>query len=247
MKKTKLAVFVAALFSIFTLSSCLNGSSGTMYDIYEVVTVESYMGTPYLRGDGTGYTYNPLNNSILSGLMQKDGEYYKRAQIGIKLAEGEVFSDTKKSYKISEIAIYDYVPYKNMTARPDTLKDEKYALVDLEAGSSKIWAVNRYVNVPFTFKTVNQLTANDFELFAYEAKVDTLFLRFHQKTGSETAYSTGTGLISFYMPYEPQFTDLYNQALMQSTSELRDSIYIAVTALGESNKELKKVVRYKAN
>lgn len=242
MKKTKLAVFMAALLAVFTLSSCLNGSSGTMYDIYEVVTVESYMGTPYLKGDGTGYTYNPVNSTILSSLLQKDGEYYKRAQVGIKLAEGEVFSETKKSYKISEIAIYDYVPYKNCSTRPDTLIAEKYGLVSLEAGSSKIWAVNRYINVPFTFKTVEQLTANDFELYAYEASNDTLYLRFLQEKGSETAYSTGTGMISFYMPYEPEFTDLYNQALMNGSN---DSIYITVTALGENNKELAKTVRYK--
>ncbi|MGL5272652.1 MAG: hypothetical protein ACRC8J_04095, partial [Phocaeicola sp.] len=100
-----------------------------------------------------------------------------------------------------------------------------------------------YVNVPFTFKTATQLSSNDFELYAYKSNADTLFLRFLQETGSESAYSTGTGLISFYMPTgQFPFAEYYSNAVSNSAN---DTIVIAVTALGENGKELKKTAKYK--
>ncbi|MGL4851523.1 MAG: hypothetical protein ACRC3Z_02550 [Phocaeicola sp.] len=243
MKKTKLAVFVTALLSVFTLTSCLNGSNSTVYDIYEVVTVESYSGIPYLKGDGTNNIYNPATTSVLSSLLLKDGGYYKRAQVGIKLAEGEKLIDgMNKTYKIAEIQVYDYISYKTCNLRPDTLKAEKYELVNLEAGSSRVWAANKYVNIPFTFRTNTQLTADNFEVYAYKAVEDTLFLRFQQTKGSESSYSVGTGLISFEMPiYEAPFSHYYNQTIPSAN----DSIIIAVTALGDNGTEIKKTVQYK--
>ena len=155
MKKMKLAAIFAGLVSVFTFSSCLNdGDSGPNYALYEIVTVEdgSIFGGPVLKGDAWGYTYTPVASSVLAGLKASDGSYYKRVQVGIKLMEGEAITEGKKSYKVSEVGLIAILNYKDFNVQADTLQNE-YALVSLEDSNNKIWAINGYVNVPFTFKT----------------------------------------------------------------------------------------------
>ena len=155
MKKMKLAAIFAGLVSVFTFSSCLNdGDSGSNYDLYEIVTVEegSIFGGTVLKGDAWGYTYTPVASSVLAGLKASDGSYYKRAQVGIKLMEGEAITEGKKSYKVSEVGVLAILNYKDFNVQSDTLRTD-YALVSLEDSNNKIWAINGYVNVPFTFKT----------------------------------------------------------------------------------------------
>ena len=116
MKKMKLAAIFAGLVSVFTFSSCLNdGDSGPNYDLYEIVTVEdgSIFGGPVLKGDAWGYTYTPVASSVLAGLKASDGSYYKRAQVGIKLMEGEAITEGKKSYKVSEVGVLAILNYKD--------------------------------------------------------------------------------------------------------------------------------------
>ena len=109
----------------------------------------------------------------MAGLKASDGSYYKRAQVGIKLMEGEAITEGKKSYKVSEVGVLAILNYKDFNVQSDTLRTD-YALVSLEDSNNKIWAINGYVNVPFTFKTKEQLSMNDFHLYAVEAKEDTL-------------------------------------------------------------------------
>lgn len=114
MKKMKLAAIFAGLVSVFTFSSCLNdGDSGSNYDLYEIVTVEegSIFGGTVLKGDAWGYTYTPVASSVLAGLKASDGSYYKRAQVGIKLMEGEAITEGKKSYKVSEVGVLAILNY----------------------------------------------------------------------------------------------------------------------------------------
>ena len=119
MKKMKWAVLFAALVSVVGFSSCLDSEEGESYDLYEYVTVDSYMGATTLVGDQSGYTYIPATKDVLAALLMKDGSYYKRALVAIKLAEE--FSTGKKSFQISGIQVYDYLHYKSFTMAPDTL------------------------------------------------------------------------------------------------------------------------------
>lgn len=246
MKKMKLAAIFAGLVSVFTFSSCLNdGDSGPNYDLYEIVTVEdgSIFGEPVLKGDAWGYTYTPVASSVLAGLKASDGSYYKRVQVGIKLMEGEAITEGKKSYKVSEIGLMAVLNYKDFNVQADTLKNE-YALVSLEDSNNKIWAINGYVNVPFTFKTKEQLNMNDFHLYAVEAKEDTLVTRLRQTKGADDAYQkTGGALISFHMPFnDMEFYETFNKVVPKS-----DTIVVKVTAKGENDKELVSTVKCSAS
>ena len=245
MKKMKLAAIFAGLVSVFTFSSCLNdGDSGPNYDLYEIVTVEdgSIFGGPVLKGDAWGYTYTPVASSVLAGLKASDGSYYKRVQVGIKLMEGEAITEGKKSYKVSEVGLIAILNYKDFNVQADTLKNE-YALVSLEDSNNKIWAINGYVNVPFTFKTKEQLNMNDFHLYAVEAKEDTLVTRLRQTKGADDAYQTGGALISFHMPFnDMEFRDIFDQVVPKS-----DTIVVKVTAKGENDKELVSTVKCSAS
>ena len=241
MKKMKLAAIFAGLVSVFTFSSCLNdGDGGPNYDLYEIVTVEegSIFGGAVLKGDAWGYTYTPVSSSVLAGLKTSDGSYYKRAQVGIKLMEGEVITEGKKSYKVSEVGVMTVLNYKDFNLQPDTLKND-YALVSLEDANNKIWAINGYVNVPFTFKTKEQLSMNDFHLYAVGAKEDTLVTRLRQTKGSDDAYQTGSALISFHMPFNRgEFFEILNNVQPKN-----DTIVVKVTAKGENDKELVSTVK----
>lgn len=242
MKKMKLAAIFAGLVSVFTFSSCLNDSGGSSYDIYEIVTVvDGVYGNTALKGDG-GYTYNPVASSVVAGLKDSKGNYYKRAQVGIKLMEGEVITQGQKSYKISEIGVLAILNYKDFNLMPDTLKNE-YAIVSLQgSNNNSMWAVNGYVNVPFTFKTKETLSMDDFHLFAVEAKEDTLVTRLQQTKGADDAYQTGEALISFHMPFNGEFYEIFNELQPKN-----DTIVVKVTAKGENDKELVSTVKCSAS
>ena len=132
--------------------------------------------------------------------------------------------------------------YKDFNVQADTLKNE-YALVSLEDSNNKIWAINGYVNVPFTFKTKEQLNMNDFHLYAVEAKEDTLVTRLRQTKGADDAYQTGGALISFHMPFnDMKFYETFNKVVPKS-----DTIVVKVTAKGENDKELVSTVKCSAS
>ena len=132
--------------------------------------------------------------------------------------------------------------YKDFNVQADTLKNE-YALVSLEDSNNKIWAINGYVNVPFTFKTKEQLNMNDFHLYAVEAKEDTLVTRLRQTKGADDAYQTGGALISFHMPFNDiEFYETFNKVVPKS-----DTIVVKVTAKGENDKELVSTVKCSAS
>jgi c-di-AMP phosphodiesterase-like protein len=180
--------------------------------------------------------------SIGAGLKASDGSYYKRVQVGIKLMEGEAITEGKKSYKVSEVGLIAILNYKDFNVQADTLKNE-YALVSLEDSNNKIWAINGYVNVPFTFKTKEQLNMNDFHLYAVEAKEDTLVTKLQQTKGADDAYQTGSALISFHMPFnDMEFRDIFDQVVPKS-----DTIVVKVTAKGENDKELVSTVKCSAS
>ena len=247
MKKMKLAAIFAGLVSVFTFSSCLNdGDGGTSYDLYEIVTVEEggMFGGAVLKGDAWGYTYTPAATSVLAGLKASDGSYYKRAQVGIKLMEGEVITEGQKSYKVAEVGVMAILNYKDFNVQADTLEND-YALVSLEDSNNKIWAVNGYVNVPFTFKTKEQLSMNDFHLYAVAAKEDTLVTRLQQTKGADDAYQTGSALISFHMPFNDG--DFYEKFYQAESGSKNDTIVVKITAKGENDKELVSTVKCSAS
>ena len=151
---------------------------------------------------------------------------YKRAQVGIKLMEGEAITEGKKSYKVSEVGVLAILNYKDFNVQSDTLRTD-YALVSLEDSNNKIWAINGYVNVPITFKT----------------KEDTLVTKLQQTKGADDAYQTGSALISFHMPFnDMKFRDIFDQVVPKS-----DTIVVKVTAKGENDKELVSTVKCSAS
>lgn len=238
MKKMKLVAVFAALVSAFTFSSCLSdGESGTNPDGISYVVVKEYLGETYLACDD-GLTLIPVSSSVLSPLKQTTGAYVKRAIISYKLAEGEIFSTDKTTYKISQIVAASGLNSKTFTNRPDTLKND-YSLVSLEAPrdyGTKVWAKNGYINVPFTFKTNTTLSMNDFHMYAYDAKGDTLYTTFRQTKGAENTSTQGEGLVSFSLPFNSEYYNLLEA--------VNDSIVIKVSAKGE-NTTLVKTVKYK--
>lgn len=244
MKKMKLAVAFAALVSVFGFSSCLNSDeSGPSYDLAESVIVKEYMGAPYLIGENTGYRYNPTNSSVLASLQLKDGNYYKRANIGITLAEGEVITEGKTSYKISAIVVYqqNLIPYKSFNLSPDTLKGD-YKLKSLKLDNTTIWARFGFVNVPFSTNIGNDVSLNDFHLYVTGVKEDTLYTRFRYTKDNSQGYQNMNSFISFEMPFsDPMFYEQYNKL------QARDSIIIKVTANGENGELLEATTKYKFN
>ena len=108
---------------------------------------------------------------------------------------------------------------------------------------NNIWAKNGYVNIPFTFKTTQTLTPDAFHLYVTGIEKDTLVTKFRQSIGSENAYQTSGGVISFAMPFKDvEFNQLYRQLETK-----QDSIVIKVSAKGENGVTLVKTAKYKAN
>ncbi len=227
MKKMKWAVLFAALVSVFGFSSCLDSEEGTNYDLYEYVTVDSYMGAATLVGDQSGITYVPTTKDVLASLELKDGGYYKRALVAIKLAEE--FVAGKTSYNISGIQVYNYIPYKSCTMNPDTLKGD-YKFVNLGAGNEKPWVRSGFANVSFSVQIPNATPSlNDFNMYITGASNDTLYAKLQYSKDNSAAYTSMSEMISFELP---QYDPAYNQL------NRGDSIVLTVVATG-ANGELK--------
>lgn len=245
MKKMKLAVVFAAFVSVFGFSSCLNdGESGPSYDLSEGVVVKESMGVPYLVGDATGYIYNPINSSVLASLQKTDGSYYKRANIGIQLAEGEVITEGKTSYKIVNIVAYQesFIPYKSFNLRSDTLSGD-YNLKSLEIGYTKAWARFGFLNIPFSMNVGNNISLDDYHLYVTGVKEDTLFTRFRCTKDNTQGSQTMNSLISFEMPFNnPVFSEQY-----YNLQDKNDSIVIKIIASGENGQTLETTTKYKFN
>lgn len=240
----KLAVVFAALVSVFGFSSCLDSDGGgSSWDYADYVTVtQGYLGGTVLKTDG-GLTLTPLSSSMLSCLSDGKSGYYTRGMVYYKLAEGEIVQEGKTSYNVS-IVDGGGIPYKGFNLNPDTLKAD-YSLTALEysnAGLTKVWAKNGYVNVPFYTKINKNVTLDDFHLYATGIKEDTLYTRFHQSGGGgDNAYQTTGTFISFGLPFnDPEFYQLYNQL-----EPKKDSIVIKITAKGENGTTLIKTTKYR--
>lgn len=219
MKKMKWAVLFAALVSVVGFSSCLDSEEGESYDLYEYVTVDSYMGATILVGDQSGYTYIPTTKDVLAALLMKDGSYYKRALVAIKLAEE--FSTGKKSFQISGIQVYNYLPYKSFTMAPDTL-DGDYNFISLGTGNEKPWVKSGFANVSFSVQIPNASPSlDDFNMYITGASNDTLYAKLQYSKDNTSAYTTMSELISFELPSsDPAFGE-FNP---------RDSIVLTVVA-----------------
>lgn len=219
MKKMKWAVLFAALVSAFGFSSCLDSEEGESYDLYEYVTVDNYMGATTLVGDQSGYTYIPTSKDVLAALLMKDGSYYKRALVAIKLAEE--FSTGKKSFQISGIQVYNYLLYKSFTMAPDTL-DGDYDFISLGTGNEKPWVKSGFANVSFSVQIPNASPSlDDFNMYITGASNDTLYAKLQYSKDNTSAYTTMSELISFELPsYDPAFGE-FNP---------RDSIVLTVVA-----------------
>lgn len=93
MKKTKFAVFFAALISMLSFTSCLDSDGGSSTNsMYTVLRVNGFTGG-YWFTDAAGCQYVPNNQSVLanSGLEQ-----YQYAFVGFTYDASQVTQDTKK-------------------------------------------------------------------------------------------------------------------------------------------------------
>lgn len=238
----KLVAAFAALVSVFGLSSCLDsGDSGPSFDFSEGIIVKEYMGAPYLLGEYTGYTYTPVNSSVLASLQLSNGSYYKRATVGLTLAEGEKITEGKTSYKISAITVYqnNLIPYKGFNLQSDTLKGDS-KLKSLTLDNARMWARYGFVNVPFSINVSKQISLDDFHLYVTDVKEDTLYTKFRCTKDNSQGFQTTGGVISFELPFsDPRFYEQYSQL-----QQKKDSIVIKVIANGEDG-ELEAIAKYK--
>lgn len=196
----KWAVLFTALVSVVGFSSCLDSEGGQSNDLFEYVTVESYMGATTLVGDQSGLMYIPVSADVLASLEMKDGSYYKRAMVGIKLAEPYDPNNIKTSYKISAIQVYNYIPYKDCTMSPDTLVGD-YNFINVGSGNSKPWVKNGFANVTFSVQIPNaQPSLNDFHLYLTGSSNDTLFAKLRYTNNNSTSYTTMSEMVSFQLP-----------------------------------------------
>lgn len=225
MKKMKWAVLFAALVTVLGFSSCLDSSEeGQNFDLYEYVTVDNFMGSPTLIGDNSGYTYIPTTKDILAALELKDGGYYKRALVAIKLAEP--YNADKKSFNISAIQVYNYLVYKECNVNPDTLDAKGYGdynFNSLGTGNDRPWVRNGFANVSFDLLIPDaNPSLNDFHLYFTGGSNDTLYAKLrYTKDNTKNAYSSMKELISFDLPtYDPAYGKLAP----------RDSFYLTITA-----------------
>lgn len=228
----KIVAVLAAFLSVVSFSSCLDSDS-TSYDFYDYVTVsQDYMGRTCLIGDFSDVTMYPLNSSVLSPLLMNDGSYYKKAYVGIKLAEE--YNPTKKEFNISEIYVSSVIPYTSFNTRKDTLTGD-FGLSNL----NKVWAKAGFVNVEFG---VDVETANissfykDIHMYVTGAQADTLYtkLRYVKPTTTGQNYIV---LTSFELPkYSSEYYMLQPK---------NDSIVIKVEAEGKFNDDLKAFAKYR--
>ena len=226
MRNIKFAVMFAALLSVLSFSSCLNDSNNDGYDAFAEVTLKSDgLGAYYFITDG-GVTFIPENISVLSSILLKDGTYLKRFVGGFKLSTGEVYSPDKKSFKISSVAVSSSLIYQPMTTRPDTISGN-YGIADV---NSKLWAAYGYLNVPFTYyySATSKINAYQFNVFATDAKVDTLYLTMKQSRNIENGeyYVTTPQVISYSLPFDKaEFINLY-----RNLQPKNDTIVIKLSA-----------------
>lgn len=234
MKKMKVVAALAAFFSVIGFSSCLD-SDNTSYDIYDYVTVvQGTYGGECLVGDFSELTFQPVNSSVLAPLKLSNGGYYKRAYVGIKLAEE--YDQTKKEVNISEIAVSYAIPYMDFNLRKDTLEGD-YALSSL----NKVWAKSGFVNVDFGVNVESANTAsfyNDIHMYVTGASADTLYtkLRYVKPTEMGQSYSI---FASFELP---EYTSEFHQLVPKN-----DSIVIKIEAEGKMNEKLKAFAKYRYN
>ena len=226
-KMMKITAVIAAFFSMVTLTSCLDGENGTNYDLYDYVTVVSGgYGDTYLKGDMTDLTLYPVSSSVLEPLRLNSGEYYKRAYVGVKLAEA--YSTSKDKYNISEIAVLQAIPYKSFNERVDTLVGNS----KLNSFGSSIWAKSGFVNVDFSVNVKASETANfynDIHMYITKASQDTLYtkLRYVKDNVGGQNYSV---FVSFQLPkYSSEYANIHPK---------NDSIVVKVEAESELKGEL---------
>ena len=243
MKKMKFAALFAALISVISLSSCLNDSSSDGYDGGAVVSLKSYLGSYYYITDD-GVSLFPENTNVLAGLKLKDGTYLERFYGVFKLSEGEAISPNKTSYKISELAISDYIVYQPMTTMPDTIK-ANHGIQDIDG---KLWAANGYLNIPVLFFTspTSKVNAYDFQAYATGASKDTLFVTLQQSRNIEANdYPvTSPQLLSFSMPFgKSDFENIFRQVQPKN-----DTLVIKVSAkVHGKNVPIVRTTKYKAS
>lgn len=217
MKKMKFIAVIAAFMGVIGFSSCMSDTE-SQYDLMDYMTVtEDMMGRVCLVGDYTGLTFYPANASVMSGLQLSDGSYYKRAYAGAKLVEE--FSQTKKTYTISNLYVSSAIPYLNFNLRKDTLQGDSGF-----NGLNKIWARTGYVNVDFNVNVLNKNIAsfyNDIHMYITKASNDTLYTKLRYEEPTETGQNY-TIFVSFGLPKQ---ASEYSQLVPKN-----DSIYIHVEA-----------------
>lgn len=215
MKKMKWAVLFAALVSVFGFSSCLSESEGSGIDWNEYVTIDSYMGVATLKGDNTGFTYIPTSSDVLASLALKDGGYYKRAMVGIQLADGEEYAQGKTSYQISGVQVYAYLAYKDCTMSPDTLNGDFY-FTSLGTGNSAPWVKSGFANVTFDLMIPTTTPSlDDFNMYITGASNDTLYAKLQYSKDNNSANLVMKEMISFELPsYDPNYGKLNGDSIV---------------------------------
>lgn len=225
-----LAVAVTLLIGI-SFTSCLNSDNESSWDLVQLVTVKSSMGSVYLLGDD-GITYYPTNPGVLK-ISSTDGstKYFERALVTLKYVD-EVTRGTTTGSRNVTIVGGSGVSVKSLCDKPDTIKTT-IPLVSLNA----VGGVNGYITVNFNYNYTGSKV--DFDLYPEKVEGDLLTLRFKQTYGKDSYGGTSSEALCSYRV--PPFIALQSQLEDRGLGELtpvNDSIYVTVLGTGSNNIDL---------
>lgn len=215
MKTTlKLSTLLIALVSVFTFSSCLNGSDDTnnaAYYSYVTITGDSAFGYTFYADNGSILV--PTSSSVEQVLPGLSNSNVKRAFISFDVVNGPEDGQLQagKSYQIvlasSYYSNYAIPTYQTLISREltDSLHTENERINNV---NNNIWAVNGYVNAQLTLD-YQQGTTFYLNTYYTEEDIDidnnTLNLNLYYNSKSEYTNSQGSSVFSFKLPEELKY------------------------------------------
>lgn len=212
MKTTlKLSALLIALISVFTFSSCLDGSDDTnnpAYYSYVTITGDSAFGYTFYADNGSILV--PTSSSVEQILPGLSNSNVKRAFISFDVVNGPEDGQLQagKRYQIvlgsSYYANYAIPTYQTLrsTELTDSLHTDNNRISNV---NNNIWAINGYVNVQLT---LDYQQGQTFYLNTYYSEEDidiannTLNLNLYYNSKSTVASNQGSSVFSFDLPEE---------------------------------------------
>lgn len=210
MKTTlKLSTFIVAIASVFTFSSCLDGSNGSTYPNYSsYVTISGDPIMGYTFYSDFGSILRPTTASVqevLPGLSNSVKRAYiafdlaSEAENGKDLESNKIYDIILRSNPYANYALPTYMTIKH-TENSDSLVSKNEFVQDI---NKDIWAINGYLNALIT---INYDQNQRFYMNTYYTEEDidvvnsTINLNLYYNSHSKNPNAQGHSVISFKLP-----------------------------------------------